>query len=97
MAQEGPVIQWDEEARGAKAECYGASPSQLDAMLIPEGYRFVGTLTGEYYTDPEWPALKWYRMVELTEKPPDFKENSLWCEWGSTWVLGEGDSGEEEE
>ena len=94
--EEGPSIQWDESVKGMKAECFGASPEMLDAMLIPEGFKFVGTLTGEFYADPDWPALKWYRMVDISDRPPDFNENSIWCEWGSTWLL-DGSSKEEEE
>ena len=82
-------IRVDEEVRGRRAECFGASAGMLGGLEggPPEVHRFEGTLTGEYYVDQRWSALKWYRMVNLTESPPDFGDDDIWCDWGEVWLL----------
>ena len=80
-------IRMDEKVMGRRAECFGATAEMLAATGPPEGYRFEGTLTGEYYFEERWPARKWYRMVNLTEKAPDFKDDGIWCDWGEVWLL----------
>ncbi len=84
-------IKFDEKLRGRRAECFGASPGMLAALEggPPEMHRFEGTLTGEYYVDRRWTSLKWYRMVNLTEKPQDFEDDDIWCDWGEVWILDE--------
>jgi hypothetical protein len=53
---------------------------------IPGREEFAGVLTGEYvdHGDPPW---RWYRMTDLTGKPPGYDWDSVWCESGSLWLM----------
>ena len=82
----------DGSVTGRRAECFGASAEMLAATMVPEGYRFEGTLTGEYYVDERWAARKWYRMVSLAERPPDFRDDEIWCDWGEVWLLDDSEA-----
>ena len=84
------IISVNEEVMGCLAECFGASAGMLAGLEggPPEMHRFEGTLTGEYYVDERWSALKWYRMVNLTEKPAGFDGDDIWCDWGEVWLIG---------
>jgi len=77
---------FDPELAGRLAECDGGG-AVLDTRW---GRReeFRGRLTGEYvdHGDPPW---RWYRMVELDQKPEDFAAEAVWCESGNLFVCEE--------
>ena len=87
MTSEHSSILIDPEVVGKRAECYGATSEMLAVPGPPSEVRFEGTLTGEYRIDPRWNARKWYKMVDLTDVPPDWDDGELWCDWGEVWLL----------
>ncbi len=75
---------FDAEMAGKRAECDGGGP--VAGTRIAGREEFVGTLTGEYvdHGDPPW---RWYRMVELSEKPEGYQWDSVWCESGNLYLV----------
>lgn len=74
---------FDESRAGKRAECDGGTVF-ADGNVGRE--EFAGTLTGEYMEQGE-PAWRWYRMTNLTQKPPDWVWDDVWCESGFLFVL----------
>ena len=35
-------------------------------------------------------CVRWNRLTELTRKPEGYPDDSVWCESGSLFVLGDG-------
>lgn len=74
----------DEAMVGKRAECDGGGLVAGTRFAARE--EFAGTLTGEYvdHGDPPW---RWYRMVDLYQKPAAYQWDSVWCESGSVFLV----------
>ena len=77
---------FDEKMAGKRAECDGGSA--IEGTRYAGRQEFAGRLTGEYvdHGDPPW---RWYFMVDLTEKPPNYVQDAVWCESGSIYLIDE--------
>ncbi len=77
---------FDPKFAGKRAECDGGGP--IAGTRLAGREEFAGTLTGEYvdHGDPPW---RWYLMVGLVRRPPGYADESVWCEAGNLFVLGE--------
>ncbi|MAG34106.1 MAG: hypothetical protein CL908_24770 [Deltaproteobacteria bacterium] len=77
---------FDSACAGKRAECDGGGP--IPGTRMAGRQDFAGTLTGEYREmgDPPW---RWYRMVDLVEKPAEFDAEAVWCLQGNLYVEGE--------
>jgi len=72
---------------GRIAECDGGmmvAGGPAGAMGSREHFR--GRLTGIYFEegDPPW---RWYEMRDLEVKPPEYEEDSVWCEAGFLFLM----------
>ncbi|MGH2586861.1 MAG: hypothetical protein ACRDJE_18260 [Dehalococcoidia bacterium] len=74
---------FDPAMAGRRAECDGGS---VDAEGRASREEFAGRLTGEYFEqgDPPW---RWYLMTDLTQRPPYFEHESVWCDAGFLFVM----------
>ena len=77
---------FDPELAGKRAECDGGAP--VPGTHFAGRQDFAGTLTGEYidHGDPPW---RWLLMVELTRKPENYTQESVWCESQSVFLSEE--------
>ncbi len=77
---------FDEAMAGKRAECDGGGP--VEGTRYAGHQQFSGRLTGEYFDhgDPPW---RWYCLVDLTEKPPSYEYDAVWCESGSIYLADE--------
>lgn len=81
---------FDPELSGKWAECDGGTATEGGpAGLLGSREFFRGRLSGLYYDegDPPW---RWYELVALTEKPEDYREDSVWCEEGFIFLVADG-------
>ncbi len=83
----------DESMKGQYAECDGGAsqPTILpngEWGLMPSRETFKGVLTGLYFDqgDPPW---RWYEMVILHERPEGYMDETVWCEPGFIFLLGD--------
>jgi hypothetical protein len=72
------------ELAGKQAECDGGGP--IWGTKYAGRQEFSGTLTGEYI-DHGTPPWRWYLMVDLTRKPDNYPDQSVWCEADSVFLL----------
>jgi hypothetical protein len=80
-----PVCQgFDPAMAGKRAECDGGGP--IEGTQLAGRQEFAGTLTGEYidHGDPPW---RWFLMVNLTKKPPNYAWDAVWCESGFVFLI----------
>jgi len=77
---------FDEGMAGKRAECDGGAP--IEGTRYAGRQQFAGRLTGEYF-DHGAPAWRWYLMVDLTEKPPNYEWDAVWCESGNIYLVTE--------
>jgi hypothetical protein len=77
---------FDEKLAGRRAECDGGGP--VAGTHYAGRQDFAGTLTGEYidHGDPPW---RWYLMTNLSRKPENYTETSVWCESESVFFIDE--------
>lgn len=75
---------FDEKMAGQRAECDGGG--SIHGTRYAGRQEFTGRLTGEYFDhgDPPW---RWYLMVDLTEKPPNYDGDAVWCESGNIYLV----------
>jgi hypothetical protein len=75
---------FDPDLAGRRAECDGGGP--VEGTYFAGRMEFTGRLTGDYidHGDPPW---RWYLMVDLEQKPPEFEGDAVWCESGSVFFL----------
>jgi hypothetical protein len=75
---------FDPAMAGRRAECDGGGPEP--GGTVGSRDEFAGTLTGEYFEegDPPW---RWYLLADLTRKPTDYAEDSVWCESGFVFLV----------
>ena len=75
---------FDPAMAGKRAECDGGGP--IEGTQLAGRQEFTGTLTGEYldHGDPPW---RWFLMVDLTRKPPNYQWDSVWCESGFIFLI----------
>jgi len=83
----------DEAIKGKHAECDGGAshPSVMpngDWGLMPSRETFKGVLTGLYFDqgDPPW---RWYEMLILADRPANYPEETVWCEPGFIFLVGD--------
>jgi hypothetical protein len=74
---------FDAALTGRHAECDGGGAIAGTRLAGRED--FAGTLTGDYidHGDPPW---RWYLLRGLTQKPPSYALDEVWCESGSLYV-----------
>ncbi len=74
---------FDETLAGRHAECDGGGAIAGTRLAGRED--FAGTLTGDYvdHGDPPW---RWYLLRGLTQKPPGYGWDEVWCESGNLFV-----------
>lgn len=77
---------FDGAMAGRPAECDGGGP--IAGGHLGGREEFTGTLTGEYVDHGE-PPWRWYRIVNLSRKPPGYSWDSVWCESGSLFPFEE--------
>jgi len=77
---------FDPEMAGKRAECDGGGP--VPGTNWAGRQEFSGTLTGHFidHGDPPW---RWLLLAELTRKPENYPEDSVWCESGSVFLTEE--------
>ncbi len=77
---------FDAAMAGKRAECDGGHA--IAGTHFAGRQEVAGTLTGDYvdYVDP---ASRWYRLTDLTRKPERYPEDSVWCEAGNVFVIGD--------
>ena len=71
---------------GKRAESHGGHA--IAGTRYAGRQEFAGTLSGEYvdHGDPVW---RWYLLVELTQKPDGYQQDSVWCESGNLFIVRE--------
>lgn len=76
----------DPDLAGKLAECDGGGP--VPGTQYAGRQDFAGKLTGEYidHGDPPW---RWLLMVDLTRKPENYPDESVWCESQSVFLIDE--------
>ena len=76
---------FDESVAGKRAECDGGFA--IAGTHLAGRQEFSGTLTGEYvdHGDPPW---RWYLLADLERKPDGYPSETVWCESGSLFILG---------
>ncbi len=76
---------FDPEMAGKRAECDGGGHFGEKYIRREE---FAGTLSGEYvdHGDPPW---RWYLLKDLYQKPDHYAFDSVWCEKGNIYLVGE--------
>jgi len=81
---------FDPKLAGKSAECDGGAP--VPGTHYAGRQEFAGTLTGEYidHGDPPW---RWLLMVNLTRKPENYTDESVWCESQSVFLTEEQPNG----
>ena len=82
-----PKYSFDPDLTGKVAECDGGTPTQGGpAGLLGSRDSFRGRLTGLYYDegDPPW---RWYELADLTVKPEEHQEDTVWCEKSFLFVM----------
>ncbi len=69
---------------GHRAECDGGGPVPGTHFAGRED--FAGSLTGEYvdHGDPPW---RWYLLTRLSQKPPAYSADSVWCESEALFLI----------
>ena len=69
---------------GPRAECDGGGPVPGTHFAGRED--FAGSLTGEYvdHGDPPW---RWYLLTRLSQKPPAYSADSVWCESEALFLI----------
>jgi len=77
---------FDESMADKRAECDGGAP--IEGTRYAGRQQFAGRLTGEYF-DHGSPVWRWYLMVDLTEKPPNYSWDAVWCEAGNIYLVNE--------
>ena len=79
------AMRFDTALAGKYAECDGGG-------LTPGGLAaredFAGTLTGVYLERGD-PPTRWYLLANLTARPLDYEDDTVWCERGFLFVEGE--------
>ena len=77
---------FDPELAGKIAECDGGGSMAGTKYAGRED--FAGRLTGDYvdHGDPPW---RWYLMGDLTLKPENYTNATVWCEKGNLFVKDE--------
>ena len=84
-----PTYGFDPDLAGKVAECDGGTTAQGGpAGLLGSRDFFRGRLTGLYYDqgDPSW---RWYELADLTVKPEEHPEDTVWCEKSFVFVMDE--------
>lgn len=88
MAQESTPREagFDPEVAGKLAECDGGGAVVGTRYAGRED--FAGRLTGDYvdHGDPPW---RWYLLTDLTLKPENYADTSVWCEKGNLFLVEE--------
>jgi hypothetical protein len=77
---------FDPAMAGKRAECDGGGP--LAGTQFAGRQDFTGTLTGDYLDHGD-PPSRWYLMVDLAKKPPNFAWEAVWCVSGFLFVIDE--------
>lgn len=74
----------DPSLAGMRAECDGGGA--IPGTRFAGREEFAGSLTGEYvdHGDPPW---RWYLLGELSQKPPDYPADVVWCESESLFLI----------
>lgn len=85
-ADDEPRIYFDAEIAGQRVEADGGHQVPGFAHGVRE--TFQGTLTGRRMDqgDPPW---RWLELGELTQKPEDFADQTVWCEESFVFRVGE--------
>ena len=73
----GIRVSFDESLAGRRAEADGGA--HVPGTQFGSRETFEGTLTGRRLVqgDPPW---RWLELGDLTEKPEDFADSTVWCE-----------------
>jgi hypothetical protein len=85
-ASGGARAGYDPALAGRPAECDGGG--SIAGTRLAGRQEFAGVLSGEYvdHGDPPW---RWYLLGELSHKPDGYEFDTVWCESGSLFVIGE--------
>ncbi len=69
---------------GQRAECDGGG--SVPGTHFAGREDFAGRLTGEYvdHGDPPW---RWYALTDLSQKPPGYPADVVWCESESLFLI----------
>ena len=78
---------FDPDVTGRLAECDGGTPTQGGpAGMLGSRDFFRGRLTGRYY-DAAGPSWRWFELAELTVKPDEHGEDTVWCEQSFLFLM----------
>ncbi len=84
-----PKYEFDTDLAGKVAECDGGTATAGGpAGLLGSRDFYRGRLTGRYYDDGD-PPWRWYELAELTAKPEDHREDTVWCESSFVFMMDE--------
>ncbi|MCP3987264.1 MAG: hypothetical protein GY723_22990 [bacterium] len=74
----------DRSLSGKRAECDGGGA--IPGTRFAGREEFTGSLTGEYvdHGDPPW---RWYLLTDLSQKPPGYPTDAVWCESESLFLI----------
>lgn len=83
----------DEALKGKWAECDGGASLPVVLPngkwgLMPGRQTFKGVLTGLYFDEGN-PPWRWYEMLITHDRPSDYPEETVWCEPGFLFLLGD--------
>ena len=75
---------FDPSLAGRRAECDGGG--SVPGTHFAGREDFAGSLTGEYvdHGDPPW---RWYALADLSQKPPGYPAEVVWCESESLFLI----------
>ncbi|MBI2872789.1 MAG: hypothetical protein HYY00_06335 [Chloroflexi bacterium] len=89
----------DKALAGKRAECDGGAsyPAVMpngEMGYMPSRETFKGRLTGLYFDqgDPPW---RWYELMVLEDRPPNYPDETVWCEQGFLFIFDD-ETGEEQ-
>ena len=85
----GPKYGFDPDVTGKVAECDGGTPTQGGpAGWLGSRDFFRGRLTGRYYDyDENTPSWRWFELTDLTIKPEEHMDDTVWCEQSFLFLM----------